>query len=131
VRVTYITYQGIFEDNTFARASISLCKQLYSYFLLFTAADSKFGSDFHKRVLQQFSEYWNKISWELSLKFDALTEETVSLEKIFSMFDLAVCLTAQNSNGENFNLVIPGQPLVVYLSQKSGVDYNTEDWLEK
>lgn len=65
------------------------------------------------------------------MKFDALTEEIVSLEKIFSMFDLAVCITAQNAHGERFNLVIPGQPLVVYLSQKAGVDYNTEDWLEK
>lgn len=40
-------------------------------------------------------------------------------------------LTIQNSNGQSLYLVIPGQPLVVYLSQKAGVDYNTDDWLEK
>jgi hypothetical protein len=127
--ITYITYQGVFEENNLARASIALCKELYSYFILFSGSDQSFGTDFHRKILEQFSEQWRKVSWDLSLKFDALTEDIVSLERLFSLFDLAVSITAENKNKERINLVLPGQPLVVYLSQKAGVEYNTKEWL--
>jgi DNA-binding transcriptional MerR regulator len=125
VDVQYSTYGRIFAENIFPRASISLCKQLYAHFILFTESTSSFGSEFHPKVLQQFSESWEKVAPPLSMKLDALTDDIASLENIFSMFELAVCIVAENSNEEKFELVIPGRALVVYLSREAGVEYNS------
>jgi len=131
VETVYTTYKGVFEDNKLPIASISLCKQLYSYFIIFSGSERKFGSEFHKKVLEQFFETWKSISWELAVKFDAMTEDLNALENLFSPFDLAVRITVENEKKEQFDFVVPGQPLVVYLSQKDGVEYNTQELLEK
>lgn len=128
--ISYLTYRGVFEENNLTRASIALCKQLYAYFLLLTPTDVKYNKEFHKKITEQFSEQWKKISWELNLKFEAITEDIESIETLFSLFDLALQFTAKNNNEEENKIIIPGQPLVVYLSQKSGTDYNNESWLE-
>lgn len=101
-----------------------MCKQLYSYFILLSESKNKFGTEFHKLILFQFIENWKKVSWELSTTFEAITEDLVSLESIFSPFDLCIILTAENSNKEQFQIVIPGQPLVVFLSERSGIECN-------
>lgn len=125
---TYITYRGIFEENTKPRASISLCKELYSYVLLLTEDSSQFEPEFHKNILTQLSEEWSDLGFPMSFKFDALTEDTIALERLFSPFDLAVIITARNAQGDSFGIVIPGQPLVVHLSHVKGEDYNHRDW---
>ncbi|MGZ3748661.1 MAG: MerR family transcriptional regulator [Pseudobdellovibrionaceae bacterium] len=125
---TYITYRGIFEENTKQRASISLCKELYSYVILLTDDSSNFEPEFHKNILIQLSEEWRNQGFPMSFKFDALTEDIISLERLFSPFDLAVIMTARNPQGESFGIVIPGQPLVVHLSHIKGEDYNHRDW---
>lgn len=130
IDVTYTTYGGVFEENIQTRASISLCKELYAYVLLFSDSVDQYGPAFHKRIIEQFSGEWRKISHALTLKFDAFTDDIASLERMFSHFDLAVNIAAEDPVGAKFSLVVPGQPLVVYLSQKEGVAYNTQDWLD-
>lgn len=124
IDTTYITFRGVFEENIFDRASISMCKQIYSYFIVFSEAQKEFGIDFHKRVMEQFCENWKKVSWELSTTLEAITEDLMSLENVFSPLDLCILLTVENANKERFQIVIPGQPLVVFLSERSGTDYN-------
>jgi hypothetical protein len=60
-----------------------------------------------------------------------MTEDIGEVETLFSHFDLAVVITAENSRKEQINLVFPGQPLVAYLSQQSGMPHNEDFWLEK
>jgi DNA-binding transcriptional MerR regulator len=124
IDTTYITYRGVFEENTFDRASISMCKQLYSYFIVLSDINKKFGTEFHKSIIQQFCENWKSVSWELSMSFEAITEDLASLENIFSPLDLCILLTAENTKKERFQIVIPGQPLVVFLSERSGTECN-------
>lgn len=126
--VTYITYRGVFEENDKPRASISLCKELYSYILVMTDDCSNYDPSFHKGILLHFSDEWGKQGFPISLKFDALTEDIVALESLFSPIDLAVVLTLRNGQGESFNIVVPGQPLVVYLGHIKGEEYNHRDW---
>ncbi|KYG63218.1 hypothetical protein AZI86_16075 [Bdellovibrio bacteriovorus] len=125
----FMTYRDVFEDVSLPRASIAVCKELYSYFILFSEIHRP--SEFHKKVLSQFSQQFKKISSELSTQFEAMSDDVTSLERIFSHFDLAVLIRMENDKKESFELVLPGQPLVVYLSQKEGVAYNQNEWLEK
>jgi len=127
--VTYRKYGTVLQES-WGRASISLCKELYAYVLLFSDNDSECDPEFHKMILHQFSQQWREISFALTLKFDALTDDPDSLNKIFSSFDLAATVLAEDPRGRQIALVLPGQPLVVYLSQKAGVEYNSSDWIK-
>ena len=95
---------------------------------MLTEDSSQFEPEFHKNILTQLSEEWSDLGFPMSFKFDALTEDTIALERLFSPFDLAVIITARNAQGDSFGIVIPGQPLVVHLSHVKGEDYNHRDW---
>jgi DNA-binding transcriptional MerR regulator len=127
--VNYRKYGTVLQEN-WSRASISLCKELYAYVILFSSHDVECDPEFHKLILSQFSQQWGEISYPLTLKFDALTDDPDSLTRIFSSFDLATTVLAEDLHGRQIELVMPGQPLIAYLSQKAGVDYNNGKWME-
>lgn len=127
----YTTYRHFFENESLDRANIASCKELYARLLFFTEASEAFDGNFHRDFLRQFEAVWKSISWPLSLHLEAITDEMTSLEDYFCPFDLAVILVARNDRGERIKVVLPGQPLIVYLSQKDGVSYNDLPWTER
>ncbi|WP_413576766.1 MerR family transcriptional regulator [Bdellovibrio sp. HCB290] len=130
VNTSYSKYGTVIQQNELDRASISLCKELYAYVILFTENGTEYGPEFHKTILNQFSEQWAKHCAPLSLHFDAMTDEPESLNRIFSSFDLAATIVAEDSQGHQISLVLPAQPLVVYVNQKSGTEFDGH-WMQE
>jgi DNA-binding transcriptional MerR regulator len=121
VETTFNTFAGVFGESTYTRASICSCNELFTHFILMSNSDSKFDEEYHRLLWAQFAKQWSQVAPVFAITFEAITKNMATLESLFSSFDISVSLKIENEAKEHFQIVLPAQPLLVFLKRTEGL----------
>lgn len=124
LEVEYTSFASVFGRLTNSNFSLCSCPQIFAMLTLFTEAAERFDKAFHKVVWNQFTEFWSRVSIPLTLEFEAYSNDIQTAEGLFGYHDIAMVLKAENPRNDRFEIVVPGQPLVVLLRAHEGLTFS-------
>lgn len=113
--IQFTFYKNVFSESLHGRASICSCMELHSFFMLMSAGEEKDDEEFHRLAWAQFAKQWTQVGPVMAITFEAITKDMATLETLFSSLDMVVVLKIQNVSKESFQIVLPAQPLIVFL----------------